>query len=759
MLALALVLASGRSVAQSIGSIGQPIVDLIDALRDRGFRIVYSDELVRASLRVTLEPASGTPFEQLETILAPHGLDLERGPRDTWLIVSARRPAAGPPPPDQSLSGPAPGPPSLETVIVTASRYAIERPSALSASTIGRQTLENMPSLGHDPLRVSQMLPGVSSNRLTSAMHIRGGDLDEVLFELDGVRLYRPYHLKDFQSVFSMINPRVIDSIVVRTGGYEAGFGDRMSGVIDMTSIAPSEPRHYELGLSLLDTSVLSSGLFSNGRGSWVTALRRGNLDVIAEIGNSEIGKPQYVDFFNKLEFSPTSRSVVTAGVLSLDDKLTLNDDEEARATADYDDAYYWLTLKRSSPSGLDSTYSLASAELRSKREGRIDDADRVAGFLAESGAFDVLSLDTDWVFGVSDRLHISWGLELRAVDLDREVRSERTALVPIAADDLAGLNAPPPSARVRLDQTRRAAHMSFRIRPLDRLVAELGVRWDDQSLTNEHQLSPRINLLFDIAERTSLRAAWGEFDQAQSLEEIAVADGASNLQSAEESQQVVLGIEHRLGADTTIRIEAYAGRISRPQYRFENIFERVGLLPELLPDRFLLTPSSARTRGAELSIEGGSDPFGWWANLTHSDTDERLPAGRFERSWDEPWSVKGGGEWKGDAWTVTMNAAYRSGWPITSLGLSDGQLVAGRFNDRRLPASASLDVLASRHLPTDRGELSWYVEVSNLLDRRNECCLDYDISPGAGGGSPVLATTLDRSFGAVPNLGLRWTF
>jgi hypothetical protein len=608
-------------------------------------------------------------------------------------------------------------------------------------------------------LRVTQILPGVTSNQLTSRMHIRGGDLNEVLLELDGVRLYSPYHLKDFQSVFSIINPSAIDSMVVRTGGYGARFGDRMSGVVEMQSLAPTEPRHYELSLSLLDTSVLSSGLFSNGRGSWVTTLRRGNLDVLARIGDSDIGKPQYVDFFNKLEYSLTPRNTVTAGVLSLDDKVTLNDGAEARAVADYDDAYYWLALKHSSESGLQSTFRLASADLRRKREGQIDDADRATGSMVETSAFDRVNLSADWAYGVSDRFRIRWGLDLATLSLDHSFESSRTALLPISIGDLSGLNNPPLAARVRLGRTLRAFYMSYRIQPIERLVAELGARWDDQSLTNEHQLSPRVNFLFDIGDRTSLRAAWGQFDQSQPLEKLAVADGALNLQGAEESQQLVLGLERRIGETTTLRIEAYSKRISRLNDRFENVYERASLIPELLPDRFLISPSSARIRGAEFSIEGASGAFSWWTNLTRSRADDRLPTGHFERSWDERWSFKAGGEWEGGAWTVTTSAVYRSGWPITRLQLIDGQLVGGPFNGRRLPNFASVDVRASRDLPTDRGELGWYIEVTNLFNRKNDCCLDYDFRPGAGTGSATLTTTRDGFFGVIPNLGLRWIF
>ena len=72
-------------------------------------------------------------------------------------------------------------------------------------------------------------------------------------------------------------------------------------------------------------------GVFANGRGTWLTTLRRGNLDVLADELDSDIGQPQYVDFFNKLSYAVSPRSQLRAGILGLDDKISLNDAGNAR--------------------------------------------------------------------------------------------------------------------------------------------------------------------------------------------------------------------------------------------------------------------------------------------------------------------------------------------------------------------------------------------------------------------------------------------
>ena len=48
---------------------------------------------------------------------------------------------------------------------------------------------------------------------------------------LDGVELIEPFHLRDFQGVFSAIDPRVVSGVQVYSGGFPATYGDALSGL------------------------------------------------------------------------------------------------------------------------------------------------------------------------------------------------------------------------------------------------------------------------------------------------------------------------------------------------------------------------------------------------------------------------------------------------------------------------------------------------------------------------------------------------
>jgi len=120
-----------------------------------------------------------------------------------------------------------------------------------------------------------------------------------------------------------------------------------MSAVIEATSVRPEADRYYELGLSLFHAQALASQLFADGRGQWLAAVRRSNLDEVADFVESEIGEASYVDGFGRVdyEFSPRTRGRLHV-LMSADSAEVTNAAETEFAEADYRNSYFWATLE-----------------------------------------------------------------------------------------------------------------------------------------------------------------------------------------------------------------------------------------------------------------------------------------------------------------------------------------------------------------------------------------------------------------------------
>ncbi len=86
----------------------------------------------------------------------------------------------------------------------------------------------------------------MANNGLSARPYIRGGAPNEVAVLFDGVRLVEPYHLRDFQSVFSAIDERIVDHVAVHAGGFSAEYGDALSGLMVVEPREPHDARERD---------------------------------------------------------------------------------------------------------------------------------------------------------------------------------------------------------------------------------------------------------------------------------------------------------------------------------------------------------------------------------------------------------------------------------------------------------------------------------------------------------------------------------
>ncbi len=99
---------------------------------------------------------------------------------------------------------------------------------------ISPNQLASLPAIGDkDVSRALQLLPGITTDNYGgSGVNIRGGRTSENLILLDGMTLYHMYHSFGY---FSAFNSNVIKDVRVYKGGFPANYGDRISGVLNMT--------------------------------------------------------------------------------------------------------------------------------------------------------------------------------------------------------------------------------------------------------------------------------------------------------------------------------------------------------------------------------------------------------------------------------------------------------------------------------------------------------------------------------------------
>ncbi len=762
MKCLALLLACLPGIAEAAAFQGLTVEQALEQIRERGISLFYSSDLVKPWMRIEHEPQATEPRALLTEILAPHGITLADGPEGSLLLVreiqrAPRHAAPGAP------HRPAPTP--LDSVVVTASTYLFGGGVPMSAAVFSADDLEMLPEIGEDPLRALSRLPGVARQDFSSRMYLRGGTDEETLVRFDDLRLYDPFHFKDFYGVFSAIDPGIVSDIRVYTGGFPVTFGDRSSGVVEVAPRLPGARFNGEAVLSLFTAGLSVDGSFDNGAGDWAAAARRSNMSLFFDLANQNLGEPDYHDFFGHVGRRINDRFAISANVLTYVDRIVASDtDQEETAEAEYRDSYYWVRLDFGSPDEFGGRMLVARTELDSERFGNMALPGIATGSLEDERDFTINSIQADGWWRPGARSVLQAGAEWRQMSgrylYSDEVDFELLFLTP---------GAPTQSSRSRSIQVRPSGHqagayLNWRFEPTATLTTDLGLRWDRETLAegDGSQLSPRAVLMWNPVADTRLRLSWGRYYQAQGINELQVSDGEQRYSPAQRATHLVAGIEHDLTPALKLRAEAYRKEYKHPLPRYELLMNTLIVLPELKPDRILIAPDSAEAEGVEVSLNYDAEQLSGWLGFGWSQVVDRIDGEQFRRSWDQRHQATGGLSWRGGGWEASIAATWHTGWRTTELELATLEpfpLVAvGERNASRLSDFSSIDLRIARRFDLgSAGELTAFVEANNVLKRRNECCVEYQIEDEED--PPILDVEIQDSLPLIPSIGVLWKF
>ncbi|MDX1532430.1 MAG: TonB-dependent receptor, partial [Rhodothermales bacterium] len=137
-----------------------------------------------------------------------------------------------------------------------------ERFEELAGVTVREMSLEELkqvPGVAEaDPLRAVEVLPGVvSTSDFSAAFHVRGGSADQNLILLDGAPVFSPFHLGGFFSVF---NADMVERAELRSGGFPADHGGRVSSILLVESDAGDGRTAVDGGVSVLAARAALGG-------------------------------------------------------------------------------------------------------------------------------------------------------------------------------------------------------------------------------------------------------------------------------------------------------------------------------------------------------------------------------------------------------------------------------------------------------------------------------------------------------------------
>ncbi len=410
----------------------------------------------------------------------------------------------------------------------------------ISKVAFNPKSLSSLPSLGEQDLfRTLQLLPGVSgTNESSAGLVVRGSNPSQNLVLLDGFTIY---HLDHFFGVFSALNSKFLKDVQIYKGGYEAKYGGRVSGVVDITGKTGNSTKPtFNFGANLV--SVHGSAEIPLGKkANFLFAGRRAFTDIIQSdlyqklfdisLKNDEqlkrpLDDPLFDDiqpdfyFYDvnaKLTFKPSKKDILSLSLYSGKDNLS---GENSNAQVNFNPPQSFSDKLTENTRWGNNGLSLRWGRQWTKRYytniifSGSDffrnynfqysyELDTAGTDISQAFALDQdntisdtnFTIENEWQ--VSKNIHLDFGLS--AIEHNILYNTTANQQVVEEREDVGNI-------------TSLYATTKFLI--TSKLNLSVGGRLNYHEINDETYFEPRANLSYKINERFSLKAAYGKYYQ-----------------------------------------------------------------------------------------------------------------------------------------------------------------------------------------------------------------------------------------------------
>lgn len=678
-------------------------------------------------------------------------------------------------------------------VVSTVEVHDVPRlPTAESFHVGGAEIVTAAGSFG-DVSKFLQSLPGVAaSNDSTDVLLVRGGDPMENLFLIDGIQVPNINSLATLGTTGgfgSMIDSAAMQSVNLYTGAYDARFPERLSSVIDIHTLEPTNlTSHSEADFGIEGIGGLVE-MPLHGSDLLVSA-HHGLLNMLGNFGID--GLPSYTSEFARLRRSNGRGSRLTLLHLGGWDSIKMAPCPGDTSESSTIDSQYsgwrettgleWQQVYSRDSFGVVNISDSEQADHIHQQEQLLNPAQvpPSTGTCAESPSAPppqpVYLEDTNAAFTTAG-YRFEWSRSRFTLAAGSAFWLQRPHY---QVDQPLGAISPYSVIPQRTDSASFSSDFSsgesgtyaeITARPSRGLDVTAGGRLQSFAFGNHQTLTPRLSLRYGIGEHFSFHVALASYAQMPPYVYLLAYPQNRSL-SPMRSTHEVAGIDIGPVLSSEFHIEVYYKRYrdvpASTEYPAVNLHD----LQEGLGQQFVWLPMNGAGRGRASGIEfSGTTHLGSrflargslaYARAMFSGPDRVMRPGNV----DLPWIVNFAAQQDfGRGYQLATRFAYTSGRPYApfdlSASLAQNRAVydTARMNALRAPYYARLDAQLNKSLLLHGVHMQLYLGVNNILNRSN--LLGYVWLPRAqayskGRVNPV--STIEQ-MPIFPNFGLRYIF
>tara|TARA_B100000614_G_scaffold56727_1_gene49777 strand:+ start:1442 stop:3805 length:2364 start_codon:yes stop_codon:yes gene_type:complete len=682
-----------------------------------------------------------------------------------------------------------------EVVVSTESSKFLQASAEISNHRMSVQQISLMPSIGEvDIFRSLQLLPGVSAtNENSSGLYVRGGQPQENLVLIDGIKVYNVDHFFGF---FSAFNANAIKSVDLYKGAFPSKYGGRLSSVIDLTGkVGSFNEVKGGLNVNLLSASgsieipfLDKFSFFATGRRSFTDILQTSFFEKIYDqfdpdddIENLDPWVPNFnfLDLNAKLSYKPTSDDLITFSFYSGEDNLVETSDtrrfqypnfgdiDEIEIRGDLDRISRWgnngysFKWSRQWNPKFFNTLNVSYSQYYNYQ----DDSYFVNAIIPDldSTIFDLSVIldqdnkvedftaryDAELLSGKNNKFEI--GLEFTRSDIDYLFVRDDTLSI-IDNSQLSDLY---------------SAYISYNLTSVKNLNLKVGLRASRYELTKENYLAPRFQLDYEFIKNVKIKLGYGVHNQfvKQIIGENVTSRSRDFWQLSDdsdinvgESTHYIAGLSYE-NSSWLIDTELFYKDIKNIT-EFSLRFQNTNL-------NSLFFNGDGEVKGFETLVQKKIDKYTGWISYTYIDAENIFPLLNYGDPFPAPNTQKNEfkifNNYEINGWNFSLNFIYGSGkaftepsynYNITLLDESELNYIGvGPKNGSLLPDYHRLDLSVHHifNIQKSKGDIG--VSIFNLYNKINTWYYEYNFD------QRPYARQTKKYLGLVPNVSFKLTF
>ena len=646
-------------------------------------------------------------------------------------------------------------------------------PNVEPVDVVSPHQVQNIPGAFEDTMQTLRFMPGViSGDDFTARLFVRGGRPDQNGIYLDGIPINDPYRLFGFTSLF---NPETLKYVKLYPGGFDVQYGDRLSAVIEV------ENRHGALdrrltgsaNVSLTNMNFIGEGrLFDSFPSSWLISARRTYFDLLLESMDSEdISYPGFTDAQGLFYFQPSPRHEWFLTILaSKEDSNITGDIDKEKDNPDYVDL---TDDQKNFVAGLNGSHMIKdnfrlSYLLSSNKNNQSSDIFFREGDTSYESSFNQNLESKDIYFRPKMEYYLGNHAILAGAEFNR---SDNIVTFDINTEDP---RIDIPDELLHFDETQHfrkyAAYLQDAWELIPDVELKAGVRWDESTLSDMNEWSPRVSLRWKPAPRWELRSAWGYYYQFPSYQSLQGDGYFLDLRGIkdlhlkpEKAIHYLLNTTYESPNRWEVSVDAYYKELDNLLESGEEL-ETILVLDdqdqvfEYTRDSDTFIPENSRSgyaRGLDVTFTLNDTPTRpFYGMMTYTFSQARShKTGEQDKweSWDRRHNLTLTGGWKiNPRWEVGWKWRYSSGAPYTPVTKvirvvddsnengqydpEEGEAFSWQRDDpdsavrsQRLPDYHRLDLRIQYQKKYSRMDVQYYLDIINVYGNNNVQGYDYN--------------------------------